>query len=77
MEVLLPPEEALTQMFEALLAGVDEAAPQAEVALLLARRLPIGLAQLRDLRPSSKGSARHPDPAAAENLAKPHRELAR
>lgn len=52
MQVLLPAEEALTRMFEALLAMVDPAAPPEEQARSLARNLPVGLSQLRDLLPS-------------------------
>lgn len=51
LPVLFPPEYALTRMFEALLAMVDPAAPAEEQARLLARTLPIGLSQLRDLLP--------------------------
>lgn len=53
MAVLLPPTRALARMFEALLEGIDDQATQAERALLLAERLPIGLSQLRDLLPES------------------------
>ena len=49
--VVLPPERALARMFEALLAGMPDGADRDETALLLAQRLPIGLAQLRDLLP--------------------------
>lgn len=51
LPVLFPPEYALTRMFEALLAMVDPAAPTEEQALLLAKNLPVGLSQLRDLLP--------------------------
>lgn len=53
MGVVLPPERALARMFEALLAGMPAGADRDEQALLLAQRLPIGLAQLRDLLPST------------------------
>lgn len=53
LPVLFPPEYALTRMFEALLAMVDPAAPTEDQARLLARTLPIGLSQLRDLLPPS------------------------
>lgn len=53
LQVLLPGEEALAEMFEGLLEAMDRSAPLDEQALLLARRLPIGLAQLRDLLPAS------------------------
>ncbi|WP_288338555.1 helix-turn-helix domain-containing protein [uncultured Sphingomonas sp.] len=52
LKVTLPPEEALGQMFEALLSGLDRNAPLAEQARLLAKRLPIGLSQLQELRPA-------------------------
>ena len=48
----LPPEPALAQMFEGLLAGLDPEHPD-EHALLLARRLPSALAQLKDLLPAA------------------------
>lgn len=51
MQVLLPAEDALVRMFEALLAMVDPAAPPEEQARSLARNLPVGLSQLRDLLP--------------------------
>lgn len=60
MGVVLPPERALARMFEALLAGIDRAAPVDEQALLLAQRLPIGLSQLRDLLPETVTPARAP-----------------
>lgn len=52
MEVVLPPEAALTEMFEALLDGIDPQASQVERARLLAKRLPIGLSRLKELRPA-------------------------
>lgn len=52
LQVLLPDEDALAEMFEGLLEAMDRAAPLDEQARLLARRLPIGLAQLRDLLPA-------------------------
>lgn len=60
MPVALPSEAALALMFEGLLATIDRSAPEAELALQLAQRLPIGLAQLRDLR---LGSAMPLDPS--------------
>lgn len=51
MQVAFPNEYALARMFEGLLRTMDRAAPLDEQALLLARRLPIGLSQLRDLMP--------------------------
>lgn len=53
MQVALPPERALARMFEGLLRVMDRNAPLDEQALLLAQRLPIGLAQLRDLLPAT------------------------
>ncbi|QXT36866.1 helix-turn-helix domain-containing protein [Sphingomonas sanguinis] len=54
LEVTLGSEEALTQMFEGLLAGLDRDAPRASQARLLARKLPIALSSLRDLRSVSE-----------------------
>lgn len=51
MEVVLPPEQALARMFEGLLRMMPDDATLDERAQLLARRLPIGLSQLRDLLP--------------------------
>lgn len=51
LPVLFPPEFALTRMFEALLAMVDPAAPTEVQAQSLAKNLPIGLSQLRDILP--------------------------
>ena len=51
MQVALPPEPALARMFEALLRMMPPDATLDERAQLLARRLPIGLSQLRDLLP--------------------------
>ncbi|WP_301090101.1 helix-turn-helix domain-containing protein [Sphingomonas sp.] len=50
MQIALPPEPALAQMFEGLLSGLD-GMTRAEQARHLARRLPTGLSQLRDLLP--------------------------
>jgi transcriptional regulator with XRE-family HTH domain len=51
MQVALPHERALARMFEGLLRMMPDDATLNERALLLARRLPIGLSQLRDLLP--------------------------
>lgn len=51
LPVLFPPEFALTRMFEALLAMVDPEAPTEVQAQSLAKNLPIGLSQLRDILP--------------------------
>lgn len=49
VEDMLPPEGALIPMFEGLLLAMDRSQSVDAQAELLARRLPIGLAQLRDL----------------------------
>lgn len=49
MRVALPAEEALTRMFEDVLRPLDRNMPLADLARALARRLPAGLAQLREL----------------------------
>lgn len=51
MQVVLPSEDALAQMFEGLLLPLERAMPVDELARTLAKRLPIGLSQLRDLLP--------------------------
>ena len=63
MAVALPNERALARMFEGLLRSMDLSAPVDAQALLLAKRLPIGLSQLRDLLPDPGPAA--PAPAAA------------
>jgi transcriptional regulator with XRE-family HTH domain len=57
MAVALPSERALARMFEGLLRSMDLSAPVDAQALLLAKRLPIGLSQLRDLLPDTGPSA--------------------
>lgn len=52
MEIVLPPQEALAEMFEALLDGLDRAAPTVAQARQLAQSLPIALSRLTDLRPA-------------------------
>lgn len=70
LQVLLPGEAALAQMFEGMLAQLDPAHPD-EHALLLAQRLPSALAQLKDLLPAQALVAdatprrRRPTPVAA------------
>lgn len=59
LEVTLGSEEALALMFEGLLAGLDRDAPRAVQARLLARKLPIALAGLRDLRVVSETRQDH------------------
>lgn len=61
--VLLPPERALVEMFEALLTGIDQLT-KAEKARLLAQRLPSGLSQLRDLMPAFQMPARTRSPSS-------------
>lgn len=56
MQVLLPAEDVLTRMFEALLAMVDPAATREVQARSLAKNLPVGLSQLRDLVPAQGNS---------------------
>ena len=63
LEVTLGSEEALTLMFEGLLAGLDPKASRASHARLLARKLPIALTSLRDLRTVSE--TRRDRPAAS------------
>lgn len=48
---MLPSEDALTRMFEGLLEALALTSPLPDSARTLARLLPVGLAQLRDLRP--------------------------
>lgn len=69
--VVLPPEHALTEMFAALLAGLPAKATLDERAQLLARRLPIGLSQARDLLPTPPTPARVPPRAAAPRQREP------
>lgn len=57
MEVQLPGEDVLTMMFTALLRGIDKSLPEGEQARLLARRLPIGLSQVQDVRPARSPAA--------------------
>lgn len=64
LQVLLPSERALARMFEGLLRSMDLSAPVDAQALLLAKRLPIGLSQLRDLLPD-------PGPTAAVPAERP------
>jgi hypothetical protein len=68
MQVALPSEAALARMFEGLLRPVDhQKQSAAELAQILARRLPTGLAQLRDLLPAPLTGAapeRDADPQA-------------
>ncbi len=72
MQVLLPSEAALTAMFQGLLLSLDRAAPVDEVATQLARLLPIGLAQLRDLSPEPAPDEARVRDTAAQDRATPH-----
>ncbi|THG40416.1 helix-turn-helix domain-containing protein [Sphingomonas olei] len=64
LQVLLPGEAALAQMFEGLLMAMDRDLPLDEQARLLAQRLPTGLSQLRDLMPAlPKAAAAKPRPS--------------
>ena len=66
LQVLLPGEAALAQMFEGLLMAMDRDLPLDEQARLLAQRLPTGLSQLRDLMPAlPKPAASKPKPSPA------------
>jgi len=71
LEVTLGSEEALTLMFEGLLAGLDPKAPRAAQARLLAQKLPIALSSLRDLRVVSEARRDRSEasPEADERLA--------
>ncbi len=53
MQVALPSEAALAQMFEGLLLPLDRNLSTAELARMLAQRLPTAFAQLRDLLPET------------------------
>lgn len=68
MAVALPSERALARMFEGLLRSMDLSAPVDVQAQLLAKRLPIGLSQLRDLLPDP-GPSGPPPAATAADLA--------
>lgn len=57
MAVALPEERALIRMFEALLRTMPGGAGLEEQAELLAKRLPIALAQLNDLLPPDRAQA--------------------
>lgn len=63
LQVLLPGETALAEMFEGMLMAMDREAPLDEQARLLAQRLPIGLSQLRDLLPVEATAAGAKSPA--------------
>lgn len=60
LQVLLPSEAALARMFEGILRVMPEGASLDAQALLLAKRLPIGLSQLRDLLPDQAPADRRP-----------------
>lgn len=68
MQVALPSERALARMFEGLLRSMDLSAPVDAQALLLAKRLPIGLSQLCDLLPDP-GPTGHVATAVPADLA--------
>jgi transcriptional regulator with XRE-family HTH domain len=76
MQVAMPSEAALSRMFEGLLRSLDRDMPVAELARLLAKRLPIGLSQLRDLLPVQTPDlmptrAKGPQPPSSERRAPP------
>ncbi|WP_037492763.1 transcriptional regulator [Sphingomonas sp. PAMC 26605] len=52
LQVALPSEDALARMFEGLLLSAGQAKPVDGLARTLAKRLPVGLSQLRDLLPA-------------------------
>lgn len=75
LSVNLPSERALERMFLALLSGIDPKASRDEQARLLARRLPIGLSQLRDVLPDRETAPRpETGEGGDEDLATPHPE---
>ena len=74
MAVALPSEAALARMFEGLLLPLDLTRPKDEIAQLLARRLPTGFAQLRDLAPEHAPAAARARDEAVPAPAKDHRE---
>ena len=59
LPIPLGTEEALTAMFVGMMAGLDPNAPAVDNARLLARKLPIALAGLRDLRVVSETHQDH------------------
>ena len=71
LPVALPSERALARMFEGLLRVMPPGADLAEQARLLAKRLPIGLSQLRDLLPESAATEPERERELAEALATP------
>jgi hypothetical protein len=82
MPVALPPEPALAEMFDILLAGINpnlSEADRSEQAQLLAERLPIGLSRLQSQRIDQRRAAPRDRPAkgvrspAATRLPEPQR----
>jgi transcriptional regulator with XRE-family HTH domain len=72
LPVVLPSEQALAQMFDTLLELIDQLPgnpDRSERARLLARWLPTGLSQLRDLLPSAATVPPEPRKELAEALA--------
>lgn len=76
MQVALPSEAALARMFLGMLKTSRSSKTEDELALLLAKRLPIALSQLRDLLPASAPPNLDPT-ERPEALATPHRESQR
>lgn len=74
MQVALPSEVALARMFEGLLLPLDLTRPKAELAQMLARRLPTGLSQLQDLQSISDPDQAPSPGAGAQRRAIDHRE---
>ncbi|WP_093222698.1 helix-turn-helix domain-containing protein [Sphingomonas sp. NFR15] len=75
MHVAFPSEAALARMFQGLLLPLDLTRPKDEIAQLLARRLPTGFAQLRDLAPEHAPAAPRARDEAVPDPARDHREL--
>lgn len=71
--------DALTAMFEGLLAGLDPKASRASQARLLAQKLPIALSSLQDLRTVTETQTDHPvvSSGAAADLATANHEPSR
>lgn len=72
MQVALPSEAALADMFEGLLALAPEGASRSEVAKILARRLPSGFAALGPLMPARPSVPTLEDAEAAQSPATDH-----
>jgi hypothetical protein len=69
LPVELPTVPVLARMFEGLLRAMPAEADLSEQATLLAKWLPIGLSQLRDLLPVSSQQMAPAEPAVEKELA--------